>query len=116
MLFPRPQRIGFSEMIVASVLALVLAGGCSQKSTSNQQEQTAMPSPSIEEVLESHKDSLMAVPGVEGVGQALCEDTPCIRIYASRQTPEIDEQVPDSIEGYAVDVEMTGPIGPRQQN
>ena len=117
-IFLRCQRIGVSGLIGASVLALVLAGGlaggCSRTSTSNQQEQTAMSSPSLEEVLDAHKDSLMAVRGVVGVGQALCDDTPCIRIYASRQTPEIDEQVPDSIQGYAVDVEVTGPIGPRQ--
>ena len=75
-----------------------------------------MSSPSIDVVLNAHTDSLMAIRGVEGVGQALCDDVPCIRIFASRQTPELDGQVPDSLQGYAVDVEVTGPIGPRQPN
>ena len=72
-----------------------------------------MAPPPIEEVLNTHTDSLMAVRGVVGVGQARCDDAPCIRIYASEMTSEIENEVPDSIEGYAVDVEVTGTIGPR---
>jgi hypothetical protein len=108
------MRIGASWGIIAGVLVLVasVVGGCGQKPTSNQQEQTDM-SASIEEVLEAHTDSLMAIRGVEGVGQGQCDDAPCIRVYASEMTPEIESDVPDSIEGYAVDVEVTGPIGPR---
>lgn len=72
-----------------------------------------MASRSIEEVLETHTDSLMDIDGVEGVGQALCDDSPCIRIYASERTPEIEDELPDSLEGYPIDVEVTGRIGPR---
>jgi hypothetical protein len=72
-----------------------------------------MAPPSIESVLNTHTDSLMAVRGVVGVGQGKCDDAPCIRIYASEITPEIESDVPDSIEGYDVDVEVTGTIGPR---
>lgn len=74
-----------------------------------------MTSHSIEEVLETHTDSLMSIKGVEGVGQALCDDAPCIRIYASRMTSEIESEVPDSIEGFAVDVEVTGRIDPHSK-
>lgn len=70
---------------------------------------------SIEEVLTAHTDSLMDIRGVEGVGQAICDETPCIRIYASERTPEIKSEVPDTIEGYAVDVEVTGRIDPRPE-
>jgi hypothetical protein len=72
-----------------------------------------MAPPPIEDVLSTHTDSLMAVRGVVGVGQGKCDDAPCIRVYASEMTPEIESEVPDTIEGYAVDVEVTGPIGPR---
>lgn len=67
-----------------------------------------MSAQSIEEVLSSHRDSLMAIPGVNGVGQGLCDDRPCIRVFASELTPEIESEVPDSIQGFAVDVEVTG--------
>lgn len=70
---------------------------------------------SIEEVLAAHTDSLMAIRGVEGVGEALCDDTPCIRIYASELTSEIEREVPDTIEGYPIDVEVTGRIEPRSE-
>lgn len=70
---------------------------------------------SIEEVLATHTDSLMAIRGIEGVGEALCDDTPCIRVYASELTSEIESEVPDTIEGFPIDVEVTGRIGPSSE-
>lgn len=66
----------------------------------------------IEEVLEAHKDSIMALDGVAGVGQGECDGEPCIRVFAEQETSAIND-LPDSIEGYAVDVEVTGSFGPR---
>lgn len=101
-------------MLVCS-LGLILLGGCSGQPNSGQTTDTTMASPSIEEVLETHTDSLMDIEGVEGVGQALCDETPCIRIYASEMTPEIENEIPDTLDGYAIDVEVTGRIGPRSE-
>lgn len=102
--------------LIACGLGLLLlgsgVGGCGGSPKSDQKDDNP-PMQSIEEVLAAHTDSLMAIRGVEGVGQALCDDTPCIRIYASERTPEIESEIPDTIEGYAVDVEVTGRIGPR---
>lgn len=106
-------------MIVCAVLGLICLGGigtgCSGQPKSDQTADTTMASRPIEDVLEAHTDSLMAVRGVEGVGQALCDDQPCIRIYASERTDEIEREIPETVEGYAVDVEVTGPIGPRNE-
>lgn len=107
------MRVSPKTLLLLAGLALVLVGGlvaCS-RSTEPTQDDTSPMRP-IEEVLETHKDSLMAVNGVEGVGQGSCDGAPCIRIYAAKETPEVKD-LPDSLEGYAVDVEVTGTFGPR---
>lgn len=88
--------------------------GCTQGGdVEPDRRERAMPTRSIDEVLSAHRDSLMAVAGVVGIGQGLCEGEPCIRVYAAEMTPEIERRVPDTLEGYAVDVEVTGPIKPQ---
>lgn len=104
-----------SLVIPCCILGIVLGGslpGCSNKTPTDPREPT-MPTQSIEEVLRAHTDSLMAVAGVVGVGQALCDGAPCIRIYAAKMTSAIEENVPDTLDGYPVDVEVTGPVNAR---
>lgn len=67
----------------------------------------------IEDVLAAHTDSLMAVDGVTGVGQALCDGQPCLRIYVLARTPELDARLPDEVEGYPVELVETGQVRPR---
>lgn len=66
----------------------------------------------IEEVLAAHTDSLMAIDGVTGVGQALCDDRPCLRVYVLARTPALERELPEEIEGYSLDIVETGPITP----
>jgi hypothetical protein len=66
----------------------------------------------IEEVLAAHTDSLMAIDGVTGVGQALCDDRPCLRVYVLARTAALEERLPEEIEGYPIDIAETGPITP----
>jgi hypothetical protein len=69
-----------------------------------------MPQKSIEVVLKEHTDELMALPGVVGTAQSLCDDKPCIKVYVDELTPELKGKIPKKIEGYAVDIEVTGEI------
>ena len=66
----------------------------------------------IAEVLASLTPGWMEVPGVVGTGQGLCESIPCIVVYASARTPEIEARIPDEAEGHPVRVEVTGRIEP----
>ena len=66
--------------------------------------------PSITEVLKRHTDSLMAIPGVVGVGRGEKGGAPTIYIMVERMTDSLRRALPDSIEGYAVDVNVTGAI------
>ena len=67
-----------------------------------------MPEKSIELVLKEHTDTLMALPGVVGTAQGLCNKKPCIKIYVAQMTSELERKIPKQIEGYMVDVEVTG--------
>jgi hypothetical protein len=66
--------------------------------------------PSIEEVLQRHTDSLMTIPGVVGVGQGQKNGAPSVYIMVTQLTDSLRRALPDSIEGYAVEVVESGKI------
>lgn len=66
---------------------------------------------SIEQVLQANSDSLLARPGVVGTAIGLCDGTPCIRIFVAESS--VAAGLADSLEGYPVRVEVTGPYRPR---
>jgi hypothetical protein len=66
--------------------------------------------PSIADVLKRHTDSLMAIPGVVGVGRGEKNGTPTVYVMVERMTDSLRRSLPDSIEGYAVQVNVTGEI------
>ncbi len=67
----------------------------------------------IQEVKEAHTEAWMRLPAVTGVGIGLCDGEECIRIFLARPCPEVREAIPDRVDGYRVDVEVTGTIGVR---
>jgi hypothetical protein len=66
--------------------------------------------PSITDVLQRHTDSLMAIPGVVGVGQGEQNGAPTVYVMVTTLTDSIRAALPDSIEGYAVVVRESGVI------
>jgi hypothetical protein len=87
---------------------LVFAVGSCANRGSTAEEESAMPARPIEAVLATHTDSLMSVPGVIGTAQGSCDGEPCIKVFITRQTPELRRRIPDRLEGYAVQLETTG--------
>ena len=73
-----------------------------------------MPLADINEVLSTHDDARMAIPGVAGVYVGLLDDdeTPCIKIMVVEKTPELEETLPKSLDGHPVVVEESGVIQP----
>ena len=67
-----------------------------------------MPGKKIEEVLKEHTPELMSTPGVVGTAQSLCDGQPCIKVFAAEKTPDLEERIPESLEGYPVVIEETG--------
>lgn len=67
----------------------------------------------IVEVLKDHARDLMSIPGVVGAGQALCEGKPCIKVFVIKKTPELEQTIPKTLEGYQVVIEETGEVKAR---
>ena len=96
--------------LVAVGLVWLVAGvmACGQPSAEAVPEERTQVEKPIEQVLQEHTDSLMALPGVVGTAQGLCADKPCIRVFVVEATEELLKQIPEEIEGYTVDVLQTG--------
>jgi hypothetical protein len=101
--------------ILGSLAPLFFAGffGC-YAGAGDREEVRAVSSKTIEEVLATHTDSLMALPGVVGTAIGLCDDRQCIRVFLADSSAEARREVPEEIEGYPVKVDVTGPIRPRR--
>lgn len=70
-------------------------------------QMTAKP---IVEVLKEHAKTLMSIPGVVGAGQGLCGGKPCIKVFVIKKTPELEQKLPETLEGYPVAIEETGEV------
>jgi hypothetical protein len=69
------------------------------------------PARPLADVLAAHAPTLMALPGVVGVAEAALPDgRACLRVYVLERTPELDARLPRTLEGWPVDVEVSGPI------
>lgn len=75
-----------------------------------------MPKKSIEAVLQENTEKLMAVPGVLGFGEGLCNNKPCIKVFVLEKTSGLQKKIPRTLEGYPVEIEETGEIHALPQN
>lgn len=69
-----------------------------------------MPELSITEVFDTNQDSIMALPGVVGIGIGEHGGQPCIRVMVETATPAVRAGIPAQLGGYPVVVDETGPI------
>jgi hypothetical protein len=100
--------------MTALVISLAVIGitliACANKRVDTYQRETRMPAKKIEEVLREHTKALMSIPGVVGTAQGLCEGKACIKVYVIKKSSEMDQKIPDILEGYPVMIEETGEI------
>jgi hypothetical protein len=94
--------------ISLTTAGLVFLFLCPAKYVSGYENVVQMPSRPIEEVLKEYTDELMSIPGVVGTAQGLCNNNPCIKVFVIEKTKEIDQRIPDELDGYRVEVEETG--------
>lgn len=93
---------------------MALSLSCSRREARSPQSIVTTPTRSLTLVLAAHQDSLLAIPGVVGVAEGLCDGAPCLVVLAARRTPELATRLPAAIEGYRVDLRITGPIQARE--
>ncbi len=69
----------------------------------------------IDEVIKTYSDTLMAIPGVVGLYHGLDDSGhTCLKVMVKEKTPELEKRIPDHLEGYPVVIEETGAIKPLQ--
>lgn len=64
----------------------------------------------IRAIQEKYEDQLMSVPGVVGVGIGECDGEPCLKVFVEEKTPDLEGQIPVQLEGFTVEIEVTGPV------
>jgi len=98
-------------ILIMSLLILgICAASCLAKIADDHQTKTIMAAHTIEDVIKEHTEELLSIPGVVGIGQGLCDNTPCIKVYVVKSTPELDKKIPAVLDGYRVSTEVTGEI------
>ena len=97
--------------LAAAILVSMLSCG------SEKESDTIMPDTDINTVMEAHVDGLMAIPGVTGVAVGETENgTPCILVLVVEETEEINQKIPDQLEGHPVRLMVSGEIKPMKDN
>ena len=66
------------------------------------------PGSGIDQVLERVTGEWLAIPGVVGTGTGVCDGRPCLKVFVSERTREVEARIPPSAGGYPVRVEVTG--------
>jgi hypothetical protein len=80
------------------------------------QNNSFSPKRDINAVLAVHEKELLAIPGVVGVYVGTLADhrTLCLKVMLAHKTPQ-SRKIPRSIEGYLVEIEVTGEIRPMEK-
>jgi hypothetical protein len=64
----------------------------------------------IEAVRRRHEDELMALPQVNAVGEGRRGDEPILTVHVTTKSPEVEEAIPNRIEGFDVEVVEIGDV------
>jgi hypothetical protein len=96
---------------LVQVILLILTGiactGQTQTGSDNEHRLT------VKEVIDKHSAELLSIDGVEGLYESLDDDNnPIIKIMVSSDDPGLLKRLPDNLEGYNVEVVVSGKIKP----
>ena len=67
-----------------------------------------MPKPTIEQVLSTHADSWLTLPGVVGTAMGVQNDQPCIKVYVTFSSDSTEQRIISEASGYTVVFEISG--------
>ncbi|MEW5702190.1 MAG: hypothetical protein AB1792_08180 [Candidatus Zixiibacteriota bacterium] len=97
-------RIYLLMLTVGCILAMM--GRCVPEES--ERAQTAMPKPTIEEVLAQHADVWLTLPGVVGTAMGAQDDQSCIMIYMAQRNDSTQQKIVSEASGYPVVFEVSG--------
>jgi hypothetical protein len=99
------------------VALLTLGAGCSRQESrtgAGGSQEVKVETKSIEQVLREQTPGLMAVRGVTGTGLGECGGAPCIVVFVTTGSSELLEALPDTLDGFPVDVRVSGEVRARR--
>lgn len=96
--------------ILVLITSLLFLSSVLGNSGCNREGEKSMPQKPIVEVLKSHTDHLMSIPGVVGTGIGEFEGRPCIKVLVVKKTEELEKKIPKTLDGYKVVIDETGEI------
>ena len=73
-----------------------------------------MPEREMGEILKEHTDEMMALPGVVGIGIGELQGSPCIMVFVVEKSSEVLSKIPNSLEGYPIQVRQSGQFRARK--
>lgn len=95
-------------LLVAFFLMALFPQSYSKQDSTRQDSSNEEGHMTIQKVQEKYTDSLMAIPGVLGVGIGKEDSVDCIVIFVDSLTKELKKKLPKELENYPVKVEQTG--------
>ncbi len=97
---------GRAPLSLVTMIALSSCTGTGNRSDNAPLETTVVRS--IEEVQEAFTREWMDLPGVVGTGIGLCEGQPCIKVFVAGPIQQLEERIPNEVDGHRVILEQTG--------
>lgn len=74
-----------------------------------------MPRMPAAQVIEARSPALMAIPGVVGVYEGVSRGDKVIRVMLATDADSTRRKLPKRLDGYRVEIEVTGPIEPMRK-
>ena len=107
------HKIGMRFILSFILLSMACPNAMADEVNRNRRQES-MTQKDINAVLKEHDKELMAIPGVVGVYVGLLADdkTPCLKVMVVKETEEIKNKIPKSIDGHPVIIEESGVIRP----
>ncbi|HEY6171514.1 MAG TPA: hypothetical protein VIX80_04555 [Candidatus Kapabacteria bacterium] len=92
------------------ITVLFLMGCDSTSNISKKDTTTTKTTMTVSEILEKYSDTWMQVEGVIGTGEGRYQDKPCVKVFVVSSTELIKKEIPSSVDGIPVVIEVTGEI------
>lgn len=97
-------------VLFCSVIMMMFLNSCHKKPTEKFENEKQTSQLTIQQVQEKYQNQLMTIPGVIGVGIGAVNDDEVIKVLVIKKTSELEQQIPNKLEGYSVLIEETGEI------
>lgn len=102
------RRIAIVVLTIAAVVSALSLSSSFWSRAGEIEKGKSVPGKNIEQVLNEKADEWMAIPGVEGTAVGMFEGKPCIKVFTSRDSQELQSKIPLNVENHPVIIEETG--------